>query len=90
MDEIVLNSLELELDNVRIADATGQETPIHQVQLDVENEKAVFKLPTKLQPGQYHLKLAFKGAIIDKLKGFYCSKYTRYCILRIPLVEQHF
>jgi hypothetical protein len=47
------------------------------VVLDVENEKAVFKLSSVLQPGQYHLKLEFKGVIIDKLKGFYCSKYLR-------------
>ncbi len=77
MDQIILNSLELELDNVRLADASGQETSVSEVVLDAETEKAIFKLPSVLQPGQYHLKLAFKGAIIDKLKGFYCSKYLR-------------
>lgn len=77
MDQIILNSLELELENIRIVDEAGQETNISKVVLDVENEKAIFKLDCVLQPGQYHLKLGFKGAIIDKLKGFYCSKYLR-------------
>jgi aminopeptidase N len=77
VDQIILNSLELELDNVKLADEAGQETTISQVVLDVENEKAIFKLSSVLQPGQYHLKLEFKGVIIDKLKGFYCSKYLR-------------
>lgn len=75
VDQIILNSLELELENIRIVDEAGQETNISKVVLDVENEKAIFKLDSVLQPGQYHLKLGFKGAIIDKLKGFYCSKY---------------
>lgn len=78
MDHIVLNTLELELDNVRVTNAAGTETSVSEVVLDAENEKAVFKLASLLQPGEYHLKLEFKGAIIDKLKGFYCSKYVRY------------
>ena len=77
MDQIILNSLELELDNVKVVDSANQELSISEVILDVENEKAIFKLPSVLQPGQYSLKLSFKGAIIDKLKGFYCSKYVR-------------
>jgi hypothetical protein len=47
------------------------------VVLDVENEQAVIHLLATIQPGMFHLKLTFKGVIIDKLKGFYCSKYTR-------------
>ena len=77
VDQIILNSLELELDNVRLVDSAGQETSVSDVVLDAETEKAIFKLPSVVQPGQYNLKLAFKGAIIDKLKGFYCSKYVK-------------
>lgn len=78
MDQIILNSLELELDNVKLVDESGRESIIGNVVLDVENEKAIFKLDSVLQPAQYYLKLSFKGVIIDKLKGFYCSKYLRW------------
>ena len=56
---------------------TGQEISVKDVVLDVENEQAVIHLLAAVQPGTFHLKLVFKGVIIDKLKGFYCSKYTR-------------
>ena len=51
--------------------------PITSVQLDSVTEKACFQLGSRLEPGSYQISFAFKGAIIDKLKGFYCSKYTR-------------
>ncbi len=74
--EIVLNSLELELDNVRlIDDKTGQEIAISEVVLNAESERVEFKFPSLLQPGQYSLQLTFKGAVTDKLKGLYYSKY---------------
>lgn len=64
-----------------IVSDNGAESPVASVEIDAEKEKAIFKLATTLQPGTAHLKLAFKGTIIDKLKGFYCSKYTRYVFL---------
>jgi len=76
VSEIVLNSLDLELSGVKVVPENGQEIAVEDVKLDVENEKAVFTLPSVLQPGQITLKLSFKGVIIDKLKGFYCSKYV--------------
>ena len=56
---------------------SGQDAGVKEVVLDAENEQAVVHLLATVEPGAYHLKLAFKGVIIDKLKGFYCSKYTR-------------
>ena len=76
MNKIRLNSLELELSNVSVIVENGEEIAISDVTIDTENESAIFSLPLFLQPGQVHLKLSFKGAIIDKLKGFYCSKYV--------------
>lgn len=74
--EIVLNSLELELDNVRLMDdKTGQEIAVSEVVLNAESERAEFKFPSLLQPGQYNLRLTFKGVVTDKLKGLYYSKY---------------
>lgn len=74
--EIVLNSLDLELSDVKVTPEGGQEIAVDNVKLDVENEKAVLTLPSVLQPGQITLRLSFKGVIVDKLKGFYCSKYV--------------
>lgn len=76
VSEIALNSLDLELSDVKVVHEDGQIINIHDVKLDVENEKAIFTLPSVLQPGRVMLKLSFKGVIIDKLKGFYCSKYV--------------
>lgn len=78
MSEIVLNSLDLELNDIKLVLNGGEELVISDVHLDVDNEKAVMKLPSPLEPGQVQLRLAFKGAIMDKMKGFYCSKYHRY------------
>ena len=58
MDQIILNSLDLELDSVRLVDSAWQETSATDIVLD-----------SKM--------FAFKGAVINKLKGFYCSKYVR-------------
>ena len=56
----------------------GEVIGVKNVVLDVDNEQAVVHLLTLIHPGTFHLKLNFKGTINDKLKGFYCSKYTRY------------
>lgn len=64
------------MNNVKVFSEAGEEVPVASVNIDQENEKATFKLGASLQPGQYSLKLDFKGVIIDKLKGFYYSKYT--------------
>lgn len=78
MDHIVLNSLELELADVVLRSESGESVPVDGVELDPKEEKATFRLSAKIQPGLYQLGMGFKGAIIDKLKGFYCSKYTRW------------
>ena len=62
MDQIILNSLDLELDSVRLVDSAWQETSATDIVLD-----------SKM--------FAFKGAVINKLKGFYCSKYVRWVFL---------
>ena len=76
-DQIVLNSCELELSDIKVIPDGGDEITITEPIIDIENEKAIFKLPAPLQPGKALLKLAFKGVITDKMKGFYCSKYYR-------------
>ena len=85
VDQIELNSIELQLSDAVIVAENGKETPVASVEIIAEKEKAIFKLAAKLQPGTVQLKLAFKGVIIDKLKGFYCSKYTRYSTIQLFL-----
>lgn len=76
VDQIILNSCELELYDIKLnVQNSGEELLINDPILDAENEKAIFKLPSVQQPGQLILKLGFKGVITDKMKGFYCSKY---------------
>lgn len=79
MDQLVLNSLELAIENVRLTDVAGQETntTVGDVVVEAETEKLIVNLNSQLQPGQYHLKIAFKGIIISKMKGLYHSKYVR-------------
>lgn len=77
IEKIVLNSLELELSCASVVGANGEENPVNQIVVDEKNQRAVFLLSSKLQPGSAHLKLSFKGVINDKLKGFYRSKYTK-------------
>lgn len=88
VDEIVLNSLDLELSDAVVIIENGEKMVVNQVDLDPKNEKAIFKLPSTLQPGLVHLKLNFKGVILDKLKGFYRTKYTRYStkVEKFPLL----
>src|SRR5215813_11757572 len=72
--EIVLNALELEIDaaTVEWADKSQKAT----VRLEPEKERAHLSFPQPLAPGDYSLKLAFRGILNDKLHGFYRSQYT--------------
>ena len=47
---------------------------VNEVMLDAGNEQAVIHLLASVQPGSLHLKLALKCVIIDKPKGFYCTR----------------
>ena len=88
-DQIVLNSCELELSDIKVIPDGGDEITITEPIIDIENEKAIFKLPAPLQPGKALLKLAFKGVITDKMKGFYCSKYYRLIYFSAVITERY-
>lgn len=81
--QLVLNSLELAIENVGLTNVACQEAKIDidKVVVDSKTEKLIINLTSELQPGQYQLKANFNGAIIDKMKGFYYSKYMRCVIL---------
>ena len=72
--EIVLNALELEIDSATV-EAAGKRLRAA-VRMEPEKERAHLRLSESLAPGEYTLKLAFRGILNDKLHGFYRSQYT--------------
>ncbi len=72
-DEIVLNALELEIDKTTVERADksigGSAT------LEPAKERAHLKFAETLPPGDWTLKIAFRGILNDKLHGFYRSQY---------------
>lgn len=77
MDRIVLNSFALEIENPTLLFENGKPIEACNVALDDETEIAVFTFPSVIEPGEYILKLSFRGAIKNNLKGFYCSRYYK-------------
>ena len=82
INHIVLNALELEFQDPRLVDSSGQEIRVNELVLNAETERAEFKFLSVLQPGLYNLQLTFKGVITEKLQGFYYSKYVKYKIYK--------
>jgi puromycin-sensitive aminopeptidase len=71
--EIVLNALELEIDEVRVENAGRMYQG--RAHLDPQSERAHLIFDRPLEPGQWRLKLSFRGILNDKLHGFYRSQY---------------
>lgn len=78
VNEIVINSLELEVENVRIVGENGTKIDACSVEINLRDEQILLKFPEMLEAGQHVLHLEFKGVILNKMKGFYSSKYIRY------------
>jgi|HubBroStandDraft_1064217.scaffolds.fasta_scaffold20796_1 puromycin-sensitive aminopeptidase len=72
-DEVVLNALELEIDKV-IAERNGKSLTA-KAELEAAKERAHLRFAEKLGPGEWTLKIAFRGILNDKLHGFYRSQY---------------
>src|SRR5882757_1851363 len=73
-DDVVLNALELEIDSIA-AERAGKSL-IAKAELEPDKERAHFRFPETLQPGEWTLKISFLGFLNDKLHGFYRSQYT--------------
>ncbi|MFU8858633.1 MAG: M1 family metallopeptidase [Deferrisomatales bacterium] len=71
LDALVLNAKELELREARL---DGE--AVAGVSLDPERERATFAAPGRLEPGEHTLEVAFRGALNEKLAGFYRSTFT--------------
>src|SRR6266508_3616131 len=73
--EIVLNAAELQIESVAIEGAGG---PVVQgsAALDEANERARLLFPAPIAPGEWRLKLRFRGTLNERLHGFYRSTYS--------------
>jgi len=71
--EVVLNTLELEIDKVT-AERNGKSVSAR-AELEPAKERARLRFTEKLAAGEWSLKIAFRGILNDKLHGFYRSQY---------------
>src|SRR5208282_1049546 len=71
--DVVLNALELEIDKVT-AERNGKSVT-GKAELEPAKERAHLRFGEKLAPGEWTLKVAFRGILNDKLHGFYRSQY---------------
>ena len=70
--EIVVNSAEIEFQDVTIA--SGGSTQTAKVSLDKEKEMASFSVGKALQPGPATLQIHYTGILNDELRGLYLGK----------------
>jgi puromycin-sensitive aminopeptidase len=76
VEEIVLNSIELEVDRAELF-ADGSKTSFEaSVELDEDAERATLRFEETLPTGSAELTLRFRGVLNDKLHGFYRSTFT--------------
>src|SRR6202161_674960 len=71
-DDVVLNALELEIDKVTAQ--RGGKSLTAKAEPEPAKERAHLRFAEKLAPGEWTLKIAFRGILNDKLHGFYRSQ----------------
>src|SRR3989454_698855 len=72
--EIVLNAVELTIDEATITNARG-DSRRGALLVDEPAERCRLTFPSTVEPGTWRLRLAFRGTLNDKLRGFYRSSY---------------
>jgi puromycin-sensitive aminopeptidase len=76
VSEIVLNASELAIDEAWVVDGgNGQRIDV-EATLDPATERLTLSLARALDAGVHTVHVAFRGALNDKLKGFYRSTFT--------------
>src|SRR5207244_11808915 len=71
---VVLSEVERTIDEAAIAEAGGDSrrgAPL----CDEPAERCRLTFPSTIEPGTWRLRLAFRGTLNDKLRGFYRSSY---------------
>jgi puromycin-sensitive aminopeptidase len=74
VSELVLNAIELAIDSASLENDRG-ETIRATVTLDESAERCRLALASPAARGRWRLRLAFRGTLNDKLRGFYRSVY---------------
>ena len=74
VSEIVLNAIELAIDSASLENDRG-ETIRATATMDEPAERCRFALASPAARGRWRLRLAFRGTLNDKLRGFYRSVY---------------
>jgi puromycin-sensitive aminopeptidase len=78
--EVVLNAVEIEIDEataeIQAGGAPGGEPLVAKVALDEESERATLAFERPLAVGRATLRLQFRGALNDRLRGFYRSTFV--------------
>ncbi len=72
--EILLNATELEVSAATVS-GEGHAPRTGTVHMDDEHQRCHISFQTVLPPGAWKLRLAFRGTLNDKLRGFYRSSY---------------
>ena len=73
-DDVVLNALELEIDKVT-AERGGKISQPRRPRWNRPRNARICDSPRNFPPGEWTLKIAFRGILNDKLHGFYRSQY---------------
>ena len=73
---ITLNAAELDIYAAELVGGDGATARTGTVTLDDAAERATVELGGAVQPGEWSLRLRFRGVLNDKLRGFYRSTFT--------------
>ena len=74
--EVVLNAKELRVDPGSFVGPDGREVSIEKVVPDPEAERVTLALGEEAVPGEWTLRLGFRGTLNDRLTGFYRSTFV--------------
>ena len=74
--EIVLNANELRLDDATLTAADGGIVEVSKIRTDDDAERATLDLAETAEPGEWTLRIGFRGELNPRLTGFYRSTYT--------------
>lgn len=75
VDEMVINSIEIEIDEAWITAADGSRTNVSNISYDEDLQRVTLSLASSLGPGNYLLQADFRGLLNDQLHGFYRSTF---------------
>jgi aminopeptidase N len=74
--EVVLNAVDLELGPAWLCGTDERRVAVGEILVDTEGERAQLRLAEEIEPGEWTLHLEFRGALNDRMRGFYRSTYA--------------